>query len=124
MPLSIAGAALLGWWLGLVIPTAVLLGACIAPTDPVLASEVQVRGPGMGSEEEGLEEAAGGEDEVRFALTSEAGLNDGLAFPFTNMAIAIALVGLAPGNWSASGSSSTSATGSQSACSSASPSAP
>ncbi|ELY89270.1 cation:proton antiporter [Natrinema altunense] len=99
MPLSIAGAALLGWWLGLVIPTAVLLGACIAPTDPVLASEVQVRGPGMGSEEEGLEEAAGGEDEVRFALTSEAGLNDGLAFPFTNMAIAIALVGLAPGNW-------------------------
>ncbi|ELY74609.1 sodium:proton antiporter [Natrinema pallidum] len=99
MPLSIAGAALLGWWLGLVIPTAVLLGACIAPTDPVLASEVQVGGPGMGSEAEGLEEAAGGEDEVRFALTSEAGLNDGLAFPFTNMAIAIALVGLVPGNW-------------------------
>ncbi|QCS42958.1 sodium:proton antiporter [Natrinema versiforme] len=99
MPLSIAGAALLGWWTGLVIPTAVLLGACIAPTDPVLASEVQVGGPGMGSEEEALEEAAGKEDEVRFALTSEAGLNDGLAFPFTNLAIAIALVGIAPGNW-------------------------
>ncbi|MGQ3414179.1 cation:proton antiporter [Natrinema sp. LN54] len=99
MPLSIAGAALLGWWTGLVIPTAVLLGACIAPTDPVLASEVQVGGPGMGSEEEALEDAAGKEDEVRFALTSEAGLNDGLAFPFTNLAIAIALVGIAPGNW-------------------------
>ncbi|WP_226006297.1 cation:proton antiporter [Natrinema salinisoli] len=99
MPLSIAGAAALGRWLGFVIPTAILLGACIAPTDPVLASEVQVRGPGMGTEAEGVEEAAGGEDEVRFALTSEAGLNDGLAFPFTNLAIAIALVGLAPGNW-------------------------
>ncbi|MDS0477499.1 cation:proton antiporter [Natrinema sp. 1APR25-10V2] len=99
MPLSIVGAALLGWWLGLVVPTAILLGACIAPTDPVLASEVQVRGPGMGTEEESLEEAAGKQDEVRFALTSEAGLNDGLAFPFTNMAIAIALFGLAPGNW-------------------------
>ncbi|WP_265111337.1 cation:proton antiporter [Halosolutus halophilus] len=99
MPLSIVGAALLGWWSGLVIPTAILLGACIAPTDPVLASEVQVRGPGMGTEAEPLEEAAGKQDEVRFALTSEAGLNDGLAFPFTNLAIAVALVGLAPGNW-------------------------
>ncbi|SEV95596.1 cation:proton antiporter [Natrinema salifodinae] len=99
MPLSIAGAALLGWWTGLVVPTAVLLGACIAPTDPVLASEVQVGGPGMGSEAESLEEAAGQQDEVRFALTSEAGLNDGLAFPFTNLAIALALVGLAPANW-------------------------
>ncbi|MFC4543656.1 cation:proton antiporter [Halosolutus amylolyticus] len=99
MPLSIAGAALLGWWSGLVIPTAILLGACIAPTDPVLASEVQVRGPGMGTEAEPLEAAAGKQDEVRFALTSEAGLNDGLAFPFTNLAIAVALVGLAPGNW-------------------------
>ncbi|SEQ36290.1 cation:proton antiporter [Natrinema salaciae] len=99
MPLSIAGATLLGRWIGLVVPTAVLLGACIAPTDPVLASEVQVGGPGMGSEDERMTEAAGGEDEVRFALTSEAGLNDGLAFPFTNLAIAIALVGVAPGNW-------------------------
>ncbi|MFC6769678.1 cation:proton antiporter [Natrinema soli] len=99
MPLSIAGAALLGRWIGLVVPTAILLGACLAPTDPVLASEVQVGGPGMGSEDEDIEEAAGGEDEVRFALTSEAGLNDGLAFPFTNLAITTALVGLAPGNW-------------------------
>ncbi|QLG47614.1 cation:proton antiporter [Natrinema halophilum] len=99
MPLSIGGAALLGRWIGLVVPTAILLGASIAPTDPVLASEVQVRGPGMGSEEESLDTAEGKQDEVRFALTSEAGLNDGLAFPFTNLAIAIALVGLEPTNW-------------------------
>ncbi|MEM4780803.1 MAG: cation:proton antiporter [Halalkalicoccus sp.] len=93
MPLSIAGAALLGWWLvGLLVPTALLLGAVIAPTDPVLASEVQV-------EEPGEDETGEGDFETRFALTSEAGLNDGLAFPFTNLAIALALVGLAPGNW-------------------------
>lgn len=98
MPLSIAGAAFLGWWLvGFLAPTAVLLGAVIAPTDPVLASEVQVQEPGAGEEVDPDE--ANREDEVRFALTSEAGLNDGLAFPFTNLAIAIALVGLAPGNW-------------------------
>lgn len=42
---------------------------------------------------------AGKEDEVRFALTAEAGLNEGLAFPFTYMAIAIAIAGPAPGNW-------------------------
>ncbi|MFC6904112.1 cation:proton antiporter [Halalkalicoccus tibetensis] len=93
MPLSIAGAALLGWWLvGFLVPTAILLGAAIAPTDPVLASEVQVEEPGEGGTDDEP-------SETRFALTSEAGLNDGLAFPFTNLAIAIALVGLAPGNW-------------------------
>lgn len=100
MPLSIAGAALLGWWyVGLFVPTAVLLGACIAPTDPVLASEVQVEDPGEGRESKPLADAEGKEEEVRFALSSEAGLNDGFAFPFTNLAIAIALVGIAPGNW-------------------------
>ena len=79
MPLTIAGVALLGWWVaGFAPATALLLGAVIAPTDPVLASDVQVPGPG------------GEEDEVRFSLTSEAGLNDGLAFPFTNAAIAAA----------------------------------
>lgn len=101
MPLSIAGAALVGRWLtGLLIPSAVLLGAVIAPTDPVLPSEVQVQDPGEGIEaeaESSTEERI--EHEVRFALSSEAGLNDGLAFPFTNLAIALALVGIAPGNW-------------------------
>lgn len=81
MPLTIAGIALLGWSiLGLGLAAALLLGAALAPTDPVLASDIQVGPPG--SEEE---------DEVRFALTSEAGLNDGAAFPFVYLAIAIAL---------------------------------
>ena len=82
MPLSIAATALLGWGaLGLTPAAALLLGAVMAPTDPVLASDVQVEGPGEGDDEE---------DEVRSTLTSEAGLNDALAFPFTNLAIAVA----------------------------------
>lgn len=81
MPISIAAMAAIGWsFLGLSIGAAVLLGAALAPTDPVLASDVQVGPPGTGRE-----------DEVRFSLTSEAGLNDGLAFPFTNLALALAL---------------------------------
>ncbi|HJV93477.1 MAG TPA: cation:proton antiporter, partial [Azonexus sp.] len=47
----------------------VLLGAIVAPTDPVLATDVQIRHPGD-------------QDELRFALTCEAGMNDGSAFPF------------------------------------------
>ncbi|CAN5798947.1 sodium:proton antiporter [soil metagenome] len=80
MPLTVVAVALLGWWaLGFAPATAMLFGAALAPTDPVLASDVQVGAPGSGET-----------DEVRFALTSEAGLNDGLAFPFTNAAIAMA----------------------------------
>jgi len=91
MPLTIAGTALLGWWwLGLAPAAAVLLGAALAPTDPVLAADVQVGEPSADED---------GEDEVRFALTSEAGLNDALAFPFVYMAIAMATVGAAPGGW-------------------------
>ncbi|WP_284283084.1 cation:proton antiporter [Mesorhizobium amorphae] len=83
MPLTIAGIAFLGWSiLGLGIGAALLLGAVLAPTDPVLASDIQVGPPQSGKE-----------DEVRFALTSEAGLNDGAAFPFVYLAIAIALSG-------------------------------
>lgn len=104
MILSIAGAALVGWWIAAFAPaTAMLLGAVLAPTDPVLASEVQVGAPGEGSEDEETEDSDetghGEEDEVRFSLTSEAGLNDGLAFPFTNMAIAMAIAGAHPENW-------------------------
>jgi sodium/hydrogen antiporter len=81
MPLTIAAVTLLGWsMLGLSLASALLLGAALAPTDPVLASDVQVGPPN--SEKE---------DEARFALTSEAGLNDGLAFPFVYLAIALAL---------------------------------
>jgi NhaP-type Na+/H+ or K+/H+ antiporter len=90
MPLTIAGVAVLGWWAaGLAPAAALLLGAALAPTDPVLAGDVQVGPPGGEAE-----------DEVRFGLTSEAGLNDGLAFPFTNAAIARAAAGAAGvGSW-------------------------
>lgn len=81
MPLTIAAIAALGWgFLGLSLASAILLGAALAPTDPVLASDVQV-GPPNTKEE----------DDVRFALTSEAGLNDGLSFPFVHLAIAVAI---------------------------------
>lgn len=79
-----------------------LMGAVIAPTDPVLATEVQVGAPGEGYEEEETEKhglTGEEEDEVRFSLTSEAGLNDGLAFPFTYAAIAMAMASPAPQNW-------------------------
>jgi NhaP-type Na+/H+ or K+/H+ antiporter len=92
MPLSILGVALLGWGaLGMGIAGALLLGAVLAPTDPVLAGEVQVGEPTEDPDEP--------EDEARFALTSEAGLNDALAFPFVYAAIAISAVGVAPQEW-------------------------
>lgn len=80
MLLTIAAITVLGVWaLALPLPVAILLGASLAPTDPVLAADVQVGPPKTGEE-----------DEVRFGLTSEAGLNDGLAFPFVNLAIVLA----------------------------------
>ncbi|NGX17201.1 cation:proton antiporter [Wenzhouxiangella sp. XN24] len=89
MPLTIAATAALGWWAaGLLPASALLLGAVIAPTDPVLASDVQTTPPGEPDD-----------SQARLALTTEAGLNDGLAFPFTNLAIAVALAGLAPAGW-------------------------
>ncbi len=93
MPLCIAATAVLGWWAGLAPAAALLLGAVLAPTDPVLASDVQVAGPQTGDSE--VEET----DEVRFALTSEAGLNDGLAFPFVYAAILLATAGSASEWW-------------------------
>lgn len=96
MPIAIFLAAFLGWWVvGLAPAAALLFGAALAPTDPVLASDVQVGPPGIG------EDADTDENEVRFALTSEAGLNDGLAVPFMNLAIAVAIAGLWPPNWAA-----------------------
>lgn len=89
MPLSIAAMTLLGLGIGLPLATALLLGAALAPTDPVLASDVQVGPPKSGEE-----------DEVRFGLTSEAGLNDGLAFPFVHLAILTATFGVSTyTNW-------------------------
>ena len=63
---------LLDWPLG----ACVLLGAILAPTDPVLASDVQVQRPGD-------------RDRLRFALTGEGGLNDGTAFPFVMLGLGL-----------------------------------
>ena len=70
MVLTIAGVSLLLHW-GLDLPWApsLLIGAILAPTDPVLAALVQVND-------------ARDVDGVRFGLSGEAGLNDGIAFPF------------------------------------------
>lgn len=85
MPLTIAAVAWLGWaGMGFSLAMALLLGAAMAPTDPVLAADVQVGPP-----------RSGDEDEVRFGLTSEAGLNDALAFPFVHLAILATAGGLA-----------------------------
>jgi NhaP-type Na+/H+ or K+/H+ antiporter len=73
----IAGAGVL--WLGLPLGAAILLGGILAPTDPVLASDVQVAEPTD-------------RDRLRFALTGEAGLNDGTAFPF--VLLGLGLLGL------------------------------
>ncbi|HVX04256.1 MAG TPA: cation:proton antiporter [Rhodanobacteraceae bacterium] len=89
MPLSIAALAALGrGLLGLPLGVAVLLGAILAPTDPVLASSVQVGPPGVGEE-----------GETRFALTSEAGLNDGLALPFLALGAAMTAHASRSGWW-------------------------
>ncbi|GAA3031499.1 cation:proton antiporter [Streptosporangium longisporum] len=121
LPLTVLGVAaaaygLLGWPLA----AALLLGAVLAPTDPVLASDVQVGEPVDSDEAEESEKPGGqgkprdaqkddddaekdddakdgaaekDDDEVRFTLTSEAGLNDGLAFPLVYAAIALAVSG-------------------------------
>jgi NhaP-type Na+/H+ or K+/H+ antiporter len=89
MVLCIGALGLLSWWLlGLMPASALLIGAAMAPTDPVLAADVQVGPP---SDEK--------EDHVRFSLTSEAGMNDGMAFPFTWMAIAMALAAHTGKDW-------------------------
>ena len=65
-----------------------LLAAVLAPTDPVLAADVQIAPPQEGKEHP-----------VRFALTTEATLNDGLAFPFVYLGLLIVAQGLTPGEW-------------------------
>lgn len=80
MPLTILSLFLLGMhFVGLTIGAAFLLASILAPTDPVLARSVQVDGPCKGEE-----------NDVNVSLTAEAGLNDGLAFPFIYLAILLA----------------------------------
>lgn len=88
MPLCIWFVAYLGLTAGLSLGAAIILAAILVPTDPVLAADVQVGPP--------LE---GGEHPIRFALTTEAGLNDGLAFPFVYLGILIAAGSFELGEW-------------------------
>ncbi|TFI59207.1 sodium:proton antiporter [Sphingomonas parva] len=87
MPLTILAVGCLGYWLaGMTLAGALLLGAVLSPTDPVLAGDVQVGPP-----------TEGGEHPVRFTLTTEAGLNDGLAFPFVYLGLIVGAEGTSLG---------------------------
>ena len=80
MPLTMAGIALYGTQvMGLSLGAALLLGAMLSPTDPVLAGDIGVGPPG--------DEA---EHEPNFALTAEAGGNDGLAAPLVLIGVFVA----------------------------------
>lgn len=75
MTLTVGMVAAFAYYaLGLSLGAGVLLGAILAPTDPVLATDVQTRHPGD-------------RDPLRFTLTCEAGMNDGSAFPFVMLGL-------------------------------------
>ncbi|MHB1084358.1 MAG: cation:proton antiporter [Thiobacillus sp.] len=77
MTLTVTMVAAFSYYvLGLPLGAGVLLGAILAPTDPVLATDVQIRHPGD-------------RDQLRFTLTSEAGMNDGSAFPFVMLGMGL-----------------------------------
>lgn len=77
MAISVALTAAFGYYmLALPLGAAIMLGSILAPTDPVLATDVQVR-------------HMGDEDPLRFTLTSEAGMNDGSAYPFFMLGLAL-----------------------------------
>lgn len=77
MAVSVGLITLFAYYLlGLPLGAGVLLGAILAPTDPVLATDVQSRHPGD-------------RDQLRFTLTSEAGMNDGTAFPFVMLGMGL-----------------------------------
>ena len=81
MTLTVALVALFAWYVLHFPPgAAILLGGILAPTDPVLATDVQVRHPGD-------------KDQLRFTLTCEAGMNDGSAFPFVLLGLVMLGVG-------------------------------
>ncbi len=77
MVVTVLAIALVGvMFMGLSAGAAILLGGILAPTDPVLASDVQVHTPGD-------------RDQLRFSLTGEGGLNDGSAFPFVMLGLGL-----------------------------------
>lgn len=74
-------------FLGLPLGAAILLGAVLAPTDPVLASDIQLRDPKDS-------------DRVRMTLSAESGMNDGTAFPFVFLGLGLlGLHDLGTGGW-------------------------
>lgn len=84
MPLCLLSTFLIGYYfLDIGLPASLLLAAVLAPTDPVLAADVQVGPPNDAQK-----------SETRFSLTAEAGMNDGVAFPFTWLAIVVGLAGI------------------------------
>jgi len=88
MTLTVGLITLVGvYWLALPLGAAVLLGGILAPTDPVLASDIQV-------------DEAHDSDRLRFSLTGEGGLNDGGAFPFVMLGLGLlGLHELGAGGW-------------------------
>ncbi len=77
MALMVALVTAVGvWLLELPLGAAVLLGAILAPTDPVLASDLS-SDPGARP------------DRLRFSLAGEGGLNDGAAFPFVMLGLGL-----------------------------------
>ena len=77
MAISVGLVAAFAYYvLGLPLGAGVLLGAILAPTDPVLATDVQTRHPAD-------------RDQLRFTLTCEAGMNDGSAFPFVMLGMGL-----------------------------------
>jgi len=81
MFLCIAAVTAIGvYYFNMHLATALLLAAVLSPTDPVLATDVQVGDPNEKNR-----------DNVKFSLTAEAGFNDGMAFPFVWLAISVAM---------------------------------
>ncbi len=77
MTVTVAMVAAFAFYvLGLPLGAGILLGAILAPTDPVLATDVQIRHPGD-------------RDQLRYTLTCEAGMNDGSAFPFVMLGLGL-----------------------------------
>lgn len=77
MTVTVAMVAAFAFYvLDLPLGAGILLGAILAPTDPVLATDVQIRHPGD-------------RDQLRYTLTCEAGMNDGSAFPFVMLGLGL-----------------------------------
>jgi len=87
MPVAALAAGAAALVLGLPLALALLVGTCLSPTDPVLASSVVSGEPA----EQHLPAR------VRQLLTAESGANDGLALPLVGVAVVVVL----PATWTA-----------------------